>query len=358
MKIALIGCGRIGFKLENDPLRYKPCTHWGGATAAGLKISLACDINSQRLKEFSSMTGVHEKNCYTDYRQLLKENKPEMAIIATWTDSHAPIAIDAAHSGARVIILEKPVAASLNDAAKIITACEEKKTSLLVNHERRYDSRYIKLKKILNDGIIGEVKTVHACMLTGGYRGESSPSEGGGPLMHDGTHIIDMLRYLFGEIDSVRGSFQRGQRFGGYEDRAVAWLKVAGGIDVFLEAGGNREYFIFELQISGTSGKIIVGNGYQKLFLKEKSRLYTGFHDLAEKPFPQYKNNNCFTALYQQTKKLLNNKETVITSTGIDGYRAVETVHSIYYSAHLKGKEVPLPVNRNQIDLKKIFSLG
>ena len=82
------------------------------------------------------------------------------------------------------------------------------------------------------------------------------------------------------------------------------------------------------------------------------------FHDLAEKPFPQYKNNNCFTALYQQTKKLLNNKETEITSTGIDGYRAVETIHSIYYSAHLKGKEVPLPVNRNQIDLKKIFSLG
>jgi hypothetical protein len=53
-EITLIGCGRIGFILENDKLRNKPCTHFGGADSVGLKFTSACDISKDRLKEFGS----------------------------------------------------------------------------------------------------------------------------------------------------------------------------------------------------------------------------------------------------------------------------------------------------------------
>ncbi len=56
--IALIGCGRIGFMLESDPLRYKPCTHFGGASSAGLRITHACDLNHGRLESFVRASGI------------------------------------------------------------------------------------------------------------------------------------------------------------------------------------------------------------------------------------------------------------------------------------------------------------
>jgi predicted dehydrogenase len=354
---ALIGCGRIGFLLEDDPLRYKPCTHWGGARAAGVKIDLACDINPRRRETFSERARIAARNVYSDYRELLEDKKPSLVIIATWTDSHAPIAIEAARQGAGTIVLEKPVAPDLKSAAAIVDACDASGARLVINHERRYDARYRRLKKIIDDGLIGEVKTVQALMLTRGYRGTSSPGEGGGPLMHDGTHLVDMIRFLFGDIVSVRGEFQRYGRDRGFEDRAVAWMKTRSGVDVFLEAGGARDYFVFELQISASRGKIVIGNGYEKLFMSGRSRLYTGFNDLEERPYPRFAKNNCFRDLYREVKEHLRGRDHMISSGGMDGYRAVEAIHGAYYSAHLGGKEIALPLHRDRVNLKKIFNL-
>ena len=68
MKInsALIGCGRIGFMLENDPLRNKPCTHYGGAISAGIKFNYACDINADRLKAFSQKATIKPQFLFSD----------------------------------------------------------------------------------------------------------------------------------------------------------------------------------------------------------------------------------------------------------------------------------------------------
>ncbi len=62
--IALIGCGRIGFLLENDPLRYKPCTHYGGASAAGLAVTHACDIDRGRLARFGTTARIPDDNLF------------------------------------------------------------------------------------------------------------------------------------------------------------------------------------------------------------------------------------------------------------------------------------------------------
>ncbi len=354
--IALIGCGRIGCLLEHDPLRNKPCTHFGGTSSVGLAITHACDINRERLGLFGKTAGIIDENLFTDYRDLLRSVRPAMVIIATWTESHERIAVEAAHNGTRVVVLEKPMASSLEGCSAIAGECLRHGTAVIVNHERRFDGRYRKVKEIITRGKIGQIKTVHASILTGGYSGPSHPDEGGGPLLHDGTHLVDMIRYLFGEIVIVEGEFQRTGRFRGFEDRASAWLKTAGGIDVFLEAGGSRNYFVFELEISGAFGKIVIGNGYESLLLGKKSRHYTGFRDLADVPFPHYRNRSCFTELYREAKKALAGKEP-ITSTADDGYRALEVIHAVYLSAHLNRKAISLPVAPQSINIKKIFNL-
>ncbi|HPJ37448.1 MAG TPA: Gfo/Idh/MocA family oxidoreductase [Spirochaetota bacterium] len=353
---ALIGCGRIGFMLESDPLRYKPCTHYGGAHSAGISINAACDINTARLRTFQHLAGIPEQHLYTDYNDLITALHPEIVIIATWTDSHVPIGIAAAESGAKVIVCEKPIAPDLKEAQRLIDACERNRTELIINHERRFDHRYRTIRNFIVSGKIGEIKTVHASILTSGYRGKSDIREGGGPLLQDGTHLIDIIRFLFGDITSVSGSFARSGRKSGFEDRAAGWLKAGNNIDIFLEAGGNRHYFHFELDIYGTEGRIVIGNGYEKLFVSKKSTLYKNFRDLKEKPVNLKKGVNCFTREYREVKRFMQRGERSCTSTGQDGYKALEAVHALYLSG-FSGKKIDLPVKQDSIDLRKIFTL-
>ncbi|MCU0843920.1 MAG: Gfo/Idh/MocA family oxidoreductase [Spirochaetes bacterium] len=356
--IALIGCGRIGFMLESDPLRYKPCTHFGGASSAGLRITHACDIDPGRLEGFVRASGIPRENAFTSHRELFDSVRPDLVIISTWTQSHAEIGIRAAENGARVVVCEKPIASNLRDASRLIASCKARGARLIINHERRYDMRYQKIKEMLDDGAIGEIRSVHAVILSGGFRGISRIEQGGGPLLHDGTHMIDLIRYFFGDIATVIGDFDRsGNRRSGFEDRATAWIRTRGGVDVFLEAGGARDYFVFELGISGTSGKIIAGNGYQSFFTTRASKHYTGFRDLVEKPFPRFRRHNYFTGEYSEAKRLLSGQDVSIRSTGLDGYRAIEAIHAIYLSAGRGRKIVELPVKPDTIRLKEIFSL-
>ncbi|HOK02080.1 MAG TPA: Gfo/Idh/MocA family oxidoreductase [Spirochaetota bacterium] len=356
LSVSLIGCGRIGFLLEEDPLRKKPCTHFGGALKAGITITSACDRSLERLEQFSKRANIPKKHCYLDHRELLNIEKPQLVIIATNTDSHGEIAVDAINSGAKVVVLEKPIAHSLEAAQRIIDAAAKNKAALIVNHERRFDARYKKVKEMIEKSEIGEIRTVNARILTGGYKGKSSILEGGGPLLHDGTHIADILRFFFGEIKLSRGKFERFSKNYGFEDFSVAWLTTENGIEIFLESGGKRRFFLFEIEIWGTDGKILIGNGYNKLYKSEPSRLYTGFRDLVEQPFPHYKENNCFHELYKNAKKLLKDSQSPNPSSAIDGYRALEIIHSIYLSSH-KNKSISLPLKSKSVNLKKIFNL-
>lgn len=354
----LIGCGRIAFLLENDKLRKKPCTHFGGAASAGLEITGASDISEERLGSFIKASGIDRESCYTDYRNLLRERKPEIAIISTWTESHAEIAVDAIKNGAEIVILEKPVSYSLRESIKIIRTAERYGAVVIVNHERRFDNRYRKVKSLIESGEIGRIISANARIHTGRYRGNSRVTEGGGPLLHDGTHLVDIIRFFFGEIESVTGDFQRIDRQRGFEDCATAWLRTVSGTDIFLEAGGGRKYFLFEIEIWGSDGKIIIGNGCNRLYKYKKSSMYTGFNDLCETTFPPVKPNNCFEELYSTVMKIYNGKKSSCDSTLIDGHKALETIHGVYYSSFSGNKQVRFPLKPGSINLEKIFTLN
>jgi predicted dehydrogenase len=128
-------------------------------------------------------------------------------------------------------------------------------------------------------------------------------------------------------------------------------------VDVFLEAGGGRGYILFELDISGTRGRIVIGNGYERIYRSRASRLYTGFRDLVERPFPAWRKNNCFRDLYREARAIARGSASPISGAE-DGYRALEAIHAAYLSAHRGGEAVHIPVRPGSINLKKIFGIS
>ncbi len=336
---ALIGSGRIGFLLENDPLRAKPCTHSGGAHKAGITITHACDINRNRLLTFARQQGLPLSHCYTDYQKLLHKEKPQCVIIASWTNTHAPIGIAAARNGARVIVCEKPIADSLTNAKKLIEECHKHNTTLIINHERRYDYRYNYVKKLIANNAIGEVTSVHGFVFTPSRTHQKG--SGGGPLLHDGTHLIDTVHYLFGAIAQLQGHTHCYSSNSLYEDYAIAHCKTLSGVHVIIEAGGYRDYFMFELRIYGTKGTIVIGNGYLYLYTPKKSKYYTGFKDLVPKPLAPKGKPDYFVKMYKEAKQCLKNPIPV-TSGGYDGYKALQVIMAIYRSAAQNGKTIVL----------------
>ncbi len=354
--IALIGCGRIGFLLENDSLRRKPCTHFGGIQGAGLSVTHACDIDSERLDAFIKKTEIKNNHAYTDYMDLFSNNHIDCAIIATPTPIHYQIAKKALQSGVKTIVLEKPASSSLVEAMDLIRLEKKYNSRIIVNHERRYDARYNSARNIILNGRIGKVTSVTGIMGTGPYRGKSFLSEGGGPLLHDGTHLIDIILFFFGNCSELTGSFTRENRSKGFEDTAHSWLVLNNGVNVFIESGGCKKYFSFEIDITGTEGRIQIGNGFNRLFLTKKSGLYEGFRDLEEVPFPLEEDSNCFINLYEEVKSLLEGKRIEQKSSLNDAYHSMEIIHGIYYSSW-KNKKIHLPINPKKIKLKKIFNL-
>ena len=127
-KTGIIGCGRIGSLLEDDPLRGKPCTHSGAfAALSNVKLTAGCDINENRLKKFGTQWNI--KNLYTNYHDMLSDNTLDVLCIATWTNQHAAMALDEIRAGVKGIFCEKPIDVDINLSRKLVQTCEKKKYS-------------------------------------------------------------------------------------------------------------------------------------------------------------------------------------------------------------------------------------
>ncbi len=340
-KVGIIGCGRIGSLLEEDPLRGKPCTHAGGFSALpSTRITAGCDINPSRLKQFGRRWNVDR--LYSDYRQMLRQEELDIVCIAAWTHLHAKMALDAARSGVKGIYCEKPIDLDLGKARRLMRTCEEKKIPLLINHERRWDTYYQKAKDLILSGKIGEVRTIIGNALSWKPGKLSVDTHGGGGLFHDGTHLTDLLLYFGGPVDWVSGHDVRphGKRF--IEETTCAMIRFKNGTMGFIEGGGARKYFNFELDVQGSEGRLLIGNDGRELYLARKSGRFTGFQELKKAAFPKPRRyESPFTAGARDMIRCLRNGSES-HSSGHDGLKALEVILAVYRSARLKGKRIKL----------------
>ena len=338
-KIGLIGCGRIGTLLEKDKLRGKPCTHAGGFSAlSNAKMVAGCDINRSRLNSFGIHWGVNR--LYEDYHEMLRREKLDVVCIAAWTNLHAAMVMDAARCGAKAIFCEKPIALNPDDAKKMVRLCKSKNIPLIINHERRWDSYYQKAHQIIKTGKIGEVRTIIGNALSLKPSKQPTRSYGGGTLFHDGTHLTDLLLYFGGPVEWVSGYEIRSHGKKYIEETACGMIGFKSGALGFIEGGGARTYFNFELDIQGSEGRLLIGNHGRELYLAKKSKRFSGFQELEQIRFPKPKRvTSPFEGGAKETLKCLRTGRNGISS-GTDALKALELIFTIYRSAQLKGKRI------------------
>ncbi len=295
LRAAVVGCGRVGFLLERDPLRPKPCTHAGGIVSdRDFRLTAGCDIRPDRLAEFGKAYSLGRAHLYPTVDALLSSEPLDVLSIATWTESHDTIVHKACRSGVRAIICEKPMAVTISRARSMLAAARRHKTVLLINHCRRWFPEYRAARQAILDRRYGQLRHIQGCVLTSFGLSEGDwhsvlDKSGGGPLMHDGTHLLDIVFYLTGLKPLwVECRIER-PRDSSIEHSAVGRMMLTSqsaepGIEFCFEAGGRRRYFHFEVELWFDAGRLTIGNGILRAESSIDSRRYSGFRDLSSDP--------------------------------------------------------------------------
>ncbi|MDH4262273.1 MAG: Gfo/Idh/MocA family oxidoreductase [Spirochaetia bacterium] len=292
MRISIIGTGRIGFSLENDLLRYKPCTHMGAIQLLikkGIKLKWQhiCDIDNEKInncKKFLYIDKAIKKTdsepiCFTqDYREVLSA-KPDILVIAADTSVHYKITIEAIKAGIPRIILEKPISPGYRQSMKIYKQAEKSNTHIWINYERRYHLKYKQLKESIQSGKpYGRPLYYRAWFASSNSSLFKKGLENEGALLHDTTHLVDLALFLFGDVKKFKREIS-----GNYLHKLLFFHNnsISGEILTTI----NNCFFHFEIEIFFENARIKAGNGFLIVEKAEKSKLYKNFTSLSSPQF-------------------------------------------------------------------------
>lgn len=226
---AVLGCGHI------SPFHLRAWAQIEDIEIVALA-NRTLDKAQARAREF----GVPLEHVYSDYRELLECERPDFVDIATAPQVHREQTEFAARYGCHVLC-QKPLAPTLEDAYAMAAACQAAGVLLSVNENWRWRSWYRELKRLLQAGTIGRPRYVRIAR----HRNETLPRPDGGLpdlfvqqpytlemdrliLLEWGIHLIDVLRFLFGEVRSVYARMDKVSPLARGEDRAVVVLDLCG----------------------------------------------------------------------------------------------------------------------------------
>ena len=262
-RAAIVGCGRVAGTFDDDPLRTSIWTHAGAYRAHPLtELVAVADINPVALEAFGARWKV--PGLYSTARDLLAHEAVDILSVCTWSDTHREVALLGAEARVRAIWCEKPFARNLAEADTILEGCRDQVVA--VNHVRRWDPCYKKVKELLHQGAIGGTQAV-----TSAYSGGISDM---------GTHLFDTLRYLLGEAQAVWAHPAGG---GSAHDPNLSGGIIFGdGPSAHVLGCDSERYEIFEVDILGTDGRLrIANNGYSaELWGVSDSPRYGGVKEL------------------------------------------------------------------------------
>jgi UDP-N-acetylglucosamine 3-dehydrogenase len=184
---------------------------------------------------------------FADYRDLLKEDLNVLSI-AVPTTLHKKVALDAIQKGINVLV-EKPIADTVENADEIIKAAREKGVKLMVGHVERFNPAIMKLKELIDSGLLGNVVSISAKRV-GLYNPRIKDV---GIIIDLGTHDIDIMSYLYGEgVKEVYAS--AGSVVHSYEDHAIITLNFGSGSSGVIDTNWLTPHKVRNLTVIGSKG--------------------------------------------------------------------------------------------------------
>ncbi|MCX7121831.1 MAG: Gfo/Idh/MocA family oxidoreductase [Gammaproteobacteria bacterium] len=322
-RAALIGCGNIGCLYANDPKIKGIYTHAGAyAKCSKTELVSVCDINEEKAINCSKKWNADYY--YSDIKKMLSDQKPEIVSICTADATHDEI-LDLVLNTPKIkgIIIEKPLALDVCRASELVEIAHKKEVVLIVNYNRRYAIGHQKIKEFIKNGSIGRVQKISGYYTKG--------------ILHNGTHWLDLARYLVGEIKAVQG-FKIKQNDD--QDPPIdAWLQFENGVSGFLQNLDANEYSLFEMDILGTLRRIrITDSGHNiEFFNVMESEYYTGYNTLKKH---DQRDDNISDTLLNVVYDLVNSIENKLIPkcSGDDGLAVLRIANALIHSAENSSK--------------------
>jgi predicted dehydrogenase len=243
--VAIIGCGLIG---QKRALSLRSCRLVG-----------CCDVVPERAEQLARKFRGAET--WSDWRVAANHNEVDIVVVATTHDHLACIAETAAAAGKHVLI-EKPGARRASELDGVLLESQRTGSLVRVGFNHRYHHSLQQAFKIAASGMLGELMYVRGRYGHGGRPGydqewRARPQiSGGGELLDQGVHLIDLARWFLGDFSDVSGHIATYFWNMPVEDNAFLLLKTAAGKTAFLHTSWTEWKNMFSVEICGRTGKL------------------------------------------------------------------------------------------------------
>lgn len=355
IRVGVIGVGNIGTMHATNIFQNK---------IEGMTLTAVCDVRQSRLDFFGDeFPGVL---CYIDYHSMFESGNVDAVVIAVPHRLHAEIAMEALQAGLHVL-LEKPIDVTVTEAKKLIEIAEHsgKKFAIMLN--QRTNKLFQKAREIVQSGLLGELKRT-VWIVTNWYRSQhyydsgtwraTWAGEGGGVLLNQAPHNLDLWQWICGMPESVRGfcDVAKYHNIEVEDDVTIRTKYKNGATGVFITTTG--EYpGTNRLEISGDKGKLVLEQAMLKWWKLSESEREVCF--TAEASYPKIpldyeeitvseKETGHVGILQNFANAILFDEE--LLSPGADGICELTISNAAYLSEWTGNSEIFLPFDGEEFD--------
>lgn len=245
LRFAVIGCGLIGRKRVN------------GLSAA--QVLYTCDLNLGRAEDLARLA----PGCraIVDYRVALADERVDAVVVATLNSALAPVALDAVRAGKHVLI-EKPGAVNAAQLLALQAAAGATGVKVRIGYNHRYHPALQKARALVDEGVLGPLMFLRGRYGHGGRKGydrewrADAALSGGGELIDQGVHLIDLAAWYLGEFTQADGHAATYFWDMKVDDNAFLSLRTASGQTAWLHVSCTEWKNLFSLEIYGRDAKL------------------------------------------------------------------------------------------------------
>ena len=332
-KVAIVGCGRMGTTIDDEvkehPLYGRlPYSHAACYTAVEETEMVACsDVVEEKVERTKQRYGI--ASGYSDYREMIEKEKPDIVSVTTRPVNHAEVTIFCAEHGVKGIYCEKPLCCSMEEADAMLEACEKNNVKFNYGTNRRYQACYALVRQLVEAGEIGDLRSVIAYCL--------------GSALWSLTHASDQLLYQSGdsEIEFVRG--MAGLEDDDFADNRVdkdpsildGYIKFSNGVTGHLVGVPGWDF-----EVVGTKGRIRTVNDSASLRMQKRMGPSNYLCDVEAPPFRRESGGIiCILDLIDAIKNDTETKGNIHLAC-----RSQEIIFGWVESHRLGGRKVELPL--------------
>lgn len=323
---------------------------------AGASLAAVCDTEPERTREFAPVAAV-----FASAEELFQSGLVDAVLIATPHYSHVPIGISALKSGLHVLI-EKPLAVDKESALRLLGTPRKKTQKFGVVFNQRTDPHYSKVRELVRNGTLGEVRRVqwtvtdwfrtHAYYRSSDWRATWA-GEGGGVLLNQAVHNLDLFQWIFGMPVEVRAVCDLGKYHPiEVEDDVTALFRLSNGANATFTTSTGEAPGTNRMEIAGENGRLVLENGRLEFLQNEtpssdfSKTSPEGYNKppirLVEIPLPLDRGDQHLGILQNFANAILTN--TPLAAEASEGLKSVELINAILWSS-LEDKTIHLPIS-------------